>query len=87
MERRSTAAHEFAQRIGKKDSPWQECKVLVWRLQGQKAARHVEEGGLPALPALGEGRGGLDCGRAEIGQWPGSRREGPCGVYADTLIV
>ena len=82
MERLSTAAHEFAQWIGKKDSPWQEYKVLVWRLEGQKAAWHVLEGG---LPALGEGPRRPDCGRAEIGQRPEAGRKGPCGVYADTL--
>ena len=82
MERLSTAAHEFAQQIGKKDSPWQEYKVLVWRLEGQKAASVFRGGG---LPALGEGWRGPECGRAQIGQRPGAGREGPCGIYADTL--
>ena len=91
MGRLSTAAHGFAQRRGKKDSPWQGHKGLTRRLGAKKAVQHVQEAGLPALPALGVARGGLGCGRAETGWWPWARSEGLRGVYAVscdfTLIV
>lgn len=48
----------------------------MWRLQGQKAALHVQEGGLPAMLGREEG---LDYGRAEVGSGQGPEGKGLAG--------
>ena len=76
MERLSTAAHEFAQQIGKKDSPWQEYKVLVWRLEGQKAASVFR--GVGCLH-WGRGGEGLSVGERRLGSGQGPEGKGLAG--------